>query len=308
MKTILVISLSLLTAVCSWAGALDRTAVSADAVWIAHLDVDNFKQTAVGRHVLAEMEKPEAANKLAAFQAIFSFDPREDITALTLYGVGNEPKDGVLILDGQFDTGHLTTLVKGAKDYTSSNHGTHVIHEWTDEKKERQGRKDAHTVAAMHGGRIVFGQTFERVAGALDVLDGRSANLDGTAYFTESSDTGNAFLQVATRKVEVPTGKPHSALLRQAEYLSLTAEEQGGRVGMDLFAQAASDEVAERMRQVADGLIALASMQTNKPSAAALAQATTLYHSGNQLTASIDLAADDVVQWMKDQEAKKAQE
>jgi len=43
---------------------------------VVHLDCDALKQTVVGKHVLSEMEKPEAQKKLAAFQAIFNLDLR----------------------------------------------------------------------------------------------------------------------------------------------------------------------------------------------------------------------------------------
>ena len=180
MKISLWIGSLFLFALAANAGPLQRNLVAANAVWVAHLDVDRFKETEVGQYVLAEMEKPEAQNKFAAFQAVFSFDPREDIRGLTLYGTGNRPEEGVLILQGRFDANRLLTLVRAAKDYTSSNHRAHVVHEWTDEKKEAQGRKDARTVAAFHSGRLVLGQGRGTVAAALDVLDNQAPNLSST--------------------------------------------------------------------------------------------------------------------------------
>lgn len=306
MKMTLWITTLAMAVTCASAGPLRRNLVAADAIWVAHLDVDKFTHTTVGQHVLAEMEKPEAQNKLAAFQAIFSFDPRKDIQGLTLYGTGNNPKEGILIVQGTFDTGRLVTLVKGAKDYESSNHRNHVIHEWTDEKKQQQGRPDAHTVAATYGGDLILGQTRDAVAAALDVLDGVAANLGSTAYFNELSGAGTSFLQAATRKVEVPDGQPHSAILRQADYLSLTAREGAGEMTVRLFAQAKSEEVAENMQKISQGLIALLSLQTNKPAQAALANATSVQQSGNQLTATMSLPAADVVQWMENQAARRA--
>ena len=306
MRTTLWITTLAMLAATAAAGPLQRNLVAADAVWVAHLDVDQFKRTEVGQYVLAEMEKPEAQNKLAAFQAIFSFDPRRDIGGLTLYGTGNEPRDGVLIVQGTFDTDRLVTLVKGARDHASSNHRAHVIHEWTDENKERQGRKDAHTVAAVHGGDVILGQARDAVAAALDVMDNVAANLTSTAYFNEFSTTGASFLQGATRKVEVGDGQPHSAMLRQAQYLSLDAGEAAGQMTVRMFAQANSEQVAHSMQQIGQGLIALMSFQTNKPAQAALANATTLQQSGNQLTATLRLPSTGVIEWMQEQEARKA--
>lgn len=292
-----------LAAGAALAGPLQRSQVAANAVWMAHLDVDKLKQTRIGQHVLAEMEKPEAKNKLAAFEAIFSFDPRRDITGITLYGTGTRPNQGILLLHGSFDTQRLITLAKAGQNYASSEHRTHVIHAWTDEKKAAAGRKDARTFAAVHGGSVVLGQTQEAVAAALDVLDNVSANLGSTGYFLDVAGTG--FLQAATRKMEVPEGQPHSAMLRQAQYLSLTAAETAGQFQLNCFAQAASPEAAQSMHQVAQGLLALASLQTNKPEAVKFAKAIHLAQSGENLTATLTLPAADVIEEMKRKAAEK---
>jgi hypothetical protein len=254
------------------------------------------------------MEKPEARNKFAAFQAVFSFDPREDIQGLTLYGTGNRPGEGILILQGRFDANRLLTLVRAAKDYTSSNHRSHVIHEWTDEKKEAQGRKDAHTVAAFHSGKLVFGQGRDAVAAALDVLDHQTPSLSSTRDFTERSAVAGPFLTAATRQVDVPDGQPHSALLRQAHYLSLTAGEGAGQMTVQMLARAATVQAAQGMQKIGEGLIALMSLQTNKPAQAALARATRLQQSSNELTATMSLPAADVIHWMRNQAAHKTKD
>jgi len=293
-----------LTACAAMAGPLQRNQVAANAVWMAHLDVDKLKQTRIGQHVLAEMEKPEAKNKLAAFEAIFSFDPRKDVTGITLYGTGTRPDKGVVLLHGSFDTQRLVTLAKAGQDYASTEHRTHAIHAWTDEKKAKAGRGDARTFAAVHGGNVVLGQTREAVAAALDVLDNVSANLGSTGYFLDVSGTG--FLQAATRKVDVPDDQPHSAMLRQAQYLSLTAAETAGQFQLNCFAQTASPEAAQSMHQVAQGLLALVALQTNKPEAVKFAKSIQLAQSAENLTATLTLPAADVIEEMKRKAAEKA--
>jgi hypothetical protein len=296
-------SIACLAACTVVAGPLQRNQIDADAVWMVHLDVDKLKQTAIGRHVLEEMYQPEAQNKLAAFEAIFSFDPRRDVTGVTLYGTGTRPEQGVMLLHGSFDTQRLVTLAKAGIDYVATEHRNHVIHAWTDRCRAKAGRKDARAFGAVHGSSVVLGQKHEAIASALDVLDNLTANLGSTGYFLDVSSTG--FLQAATRKVEVPDAQPHSAMLRQAQYLSLTAGETAGQFQLNVFAQAASAEAAQSMHQVGQGLLALAALQTDRPEAVQFARAIQLAQSGDHLTASLTLPATDVIAEMKRKAAAK---
>jgi hypothetical protein len=209
-----------------------------------------------------------------------------------------------VLLYGSFDTQRLVTLAKAGIDYVATEHRNHVIHAWTDRCKAKAGREDARAFGAVHGSSIVLGQTHEAVASALDVLDNLTANLGSTGYFLDVSGTG--FLQAATRKVEVPDAQPHSAMLRQAQYLSLTIGETAGQFRLNVFAQTASAEAAQSMHQVGQGLLALAALQTNKPEAVQFARAIQLAQSGDQLTASLMLPATDVIQEMKRKAAEKA--
>lgn len=68
------------------AAPLEPATVINGPLWVLHVDTDALRPTTVGQYLLAEMEKPEAQQKFAAFQSIFSFDPRRELHGLTLYG------------------------------------------------------------------------------------------------------------------------------------------------------------------------------------------------------------------------------
>jgi hypothetical protein len=94
-------------------------------------------------------------------------------------------------------------------------------------------------------------------------------------------------------------------MLRQAQYLSLTAAENGGQFQLNCFARTASPEAAQGMHQVAQGLLALVSLQTNKPEAVKFARAIQLAQSAENLTATLTLPAADVIEEMKRKAAEK---
>src|SRR5437870_2291858 len=48
------------------AGPLKLSDVMQDAAWVAHLDCDNLRSNSIGKFLLAEMEKPEHQQNIAA--------------------------------------------------------------------------------------------------------------------------------------------------------------------------------------------------------------------------------------------------
>ena len=192
---------------------LQRADVPAEPAWVLHLDCDGLRPTAIGRFLLAEMEKPEAQAKLAAFQTIFNFDLRKQLHGLTLYSTGKAPEDGVLLVYADFEPERLVTLAKAAKDYQSTTYKQHTIHNWIDDKKKAKDGVKPRVYAAIQGGRIVvFAQQQARVAQALDVLDQAAPNLAGNTVFAQLGAGGSTgFIQAAARKLDLPDSTPNAA-------------------------------------------------------------------------------------------------
>lgn len=302
--------LSTILGVCALAalgahgGPLQRSDVINDPVWVFHVDADGLRQTLVGQYVLAEMAKPEARKKLAAFQAIFNFDPSKELHGVTLYGATKAEEDGVLLIYADFDAARLTTLAGGAKDSKSARHGGHTIHSWIDEKKMEKNGVKPRTYAAIHGKVVIFGQREGRVAEALDVLDRTKPNLRANAQFARLDDAP-AFIQAAARKPELPASDPNAAILRQSKMVVLTVSESQRKLEATLALEADTEEIAKQIEAVGRGLIGLMSLQP-KPEAQQFAQSLAVEQEGLVVQVRLALSADDAVQLMKDDAARKA--
>src|SRR5438094_271015 len=92
------IASGLAAAFATFAGPLQRADVAGEPAWLAHVDCDKLRSSSLGQFFLAELDKPEAKDKLAALQTIFSFDLRKQLHGLTLYSTSDSPEDGVLLV------------------------------------------------------------------------------------------------------------------------------------------------------------------------------------------------------------------
>ncbi|HZQ46393.1 MAG TPA: hypothetical protein VFC07_05230 [Verrucomicrobiae bacterium] len=295
------------TGLAARAAALQRTDVMANPAWLLHLDCDALRPTTIGQYVLTEMDKPEAKAKLAAFQSIFSFDLRTQLHGVTLYGGTPAPADSVLMIYADFDADRLVILAKAAKDSQSSQHNQHVIYNWIDENKHGKHGANQRVYAAIQGNRVIFGQREDRVAAALDVLDGTAPNLASGTGFPDLGASGNThFVEAAARKMDLPNGDPNAAILKLSQSVELAMGEQQQQFHGALRLVADSDEAAGHILSIAQGLVALMKLQTGKPEAVTLANALVFTQNGSAVLGTIALPASDAVEIMKADAARKA--
>jgi hypothetical protein len=290
----------------TWAGPLQRADLPADPAWVLHLDCDALRPTAIGQFILGEMDKPEAKAKLAAFQSIFSFDPRKQLHSLTLYSTGTKPDAGVLLVYADFDAERLTTLAKAAKKYEGTEHGTHTIHSWIDDNKKNKHGEKKRVYASIHGNCVIFGQRESTVASALDVLDG-GANLSTTSTFPQLGAAGTtSFIQGAARKLDVSGSDPNAQLLKLSKLIRLEVGEAQQQLTATLALEANDEETAKNMNSIAQGIVSLMKLQKDKPDAQKLADAITLKQDGAVTVSTLSLPTTDVIEHLKAEAARKA--
>jgi hypothetical protein len=293
----------------AWSAPLQRADVPADPVWVLHVDCDSLRPTAIGQFLLTEMEKPEAKAKLAAFETIFSFDPRKQLHGLTLYSTGKAPEDGVLLVFADFEPERLVTLAKGASDYHSTTYKQHVIHNWIDDKKKAKDGVKPRVYAAIQGGRmVIFAQQEAGVARALDVLDRAVPNLAGSTLFPHLGAGGStSFIQAAARKMDIPDSAPNAAMLKLARTARLEVGEAQGQLKATLNLQADDADVAKQMASVGQGLLALMKLQRDNPGSVKLAEALSLKQDGAGVVVALTVPVADAIELMKADAARKSE-
>jgi hypothetical protein len=306
LKQILCAGAGCLTAAALTANAapLQRSDVAAGASWVVHADCDGLRPTAIGQFIQGQLEQPGPANKLAAFQAIFGFDPRTQLHSLTLYGTGT---NGVLLVYADFDAERLGNLAKGAEDYQSTSYHQHVIASWIDEKNKRKHSGAVRTYGAIQGKRVIFGQRETLVARALDVLDGSAPNLSSSESFSQLGATNDtSIIEGAARELQLPDEGPQAQILKMSRLVVLQIGEQQQKIVGTLTLEAKDEATATQIAAIGQGLLALGKLQQQNPEAGKLAQALQIHQDGATVTASLALPENDVVDALKADAARKA--
>lgn len=294
-------------AVCwsATAAPLQPADVAANPSLIAHLDFDTFKATPVGKALLAQVSQPDIDKILGAFQAITGFDPRTQWHGLTVYITGEKAQNGVLLLYAEFDATRLVALAQTMPDYHVVTNGTHVIHNWIDEKKKANGG-EPNVSAAIAGNRVVFGQSPETVSAALDVLDGKSPSMAGA--LADLHFTAGDFLEGVVNKFDFNSKDPNSAMLKDCRKLRLEVSETADHLTAAVNLEAGDANQATQIAAIVQGLLALGKLQGDKSPAWKLANGVEIKQAGVNTSATLSVADADILQLIKSATDKKARQ
>jgi hypothetical protein len=238
------------------AAPLDLGAVSADAKWLMHFDMDAARESVVVQRAWERMLKmhPHAGGMMDMVTRMTGMDPRKDLRDATAYGLDTEKRNGVLIVRAKANREFLTRMVEKAADHKTIKHGDHTLHAWT----HKRGRHAGPVVGAFHKDDVmVFARTEAAVASGLDVLDGRKAAVNGDAPLAGRVRPGSIVVARATA-VDPDTKCP---VLKQGKGFRVALGEHDGksfyRARLEMASSAAADDVVD----VVKGLTALASLR-----------------------------------------------
>ncbi|MGD9346037.1 MAG: hypothetical protein PVH84_09265 [Candidatus Aminicenantes bacterium] len=231
---------------------LPKTLIPAEAEWVVHLDMGKFKSSHIG-NLLIEEKHGGIKKKAKAFYKQTSIDLLQDVSGVTIYGLGKNKQQTVMCLKGTFDKDYLLSLLEDVDAHREIPHGTHTIHKWN------------HSEYGLFVGEdLVFLAWNENaIKTALDAVDGKSKNTSASslkAYMEEIPD--NAFFAALAKDISALAGYASKAvILKKAGSGLFTLTEQNEILKARFNATAATPKDAANMEQVIRGLIAMAQMQ-----------------------------------------------
>jgi hypothetical protein len=250
------------------AASLDLRDVSADAKWLAHVNVDVMRDSVVVRNAYcAVLEKcPAAENHFVKARDEWGMDPRTDLHGMTFYGSQIGKHEGILILKADVDQKKLEEKAEKAPEHKASKHGDVTLHSWID----RHDKRHEHRVwgAFFKSDVLVFAASEDELKKALDVLAGKAPSLEGKdSPLAGKAPEGATVVARLTglAEADLPVKSP---LVKQTERICLAMGENQGESFFDGRMVAKTKEVAEQVKAVVEGGRAMALLQHGSDAAA----------------------------------------
>jgi hypothetical protein len=290
------------------AGPLAIEQVGGSASWVVHANQEQFKKTLTGQLIRKEMVNLGIEENLTNFAMIFSFHPLDDVRDVTVYGTGHVREKAVVLIDGFFDKEKILSLLRMNPRYKEIKYGDLVVREWFDENQ-----KDPNQM--MYGcfykdELIVMGSGLDAVKQEVDVLKGKAKSATGEIFSQAALSAKGAFLQAAGRRVgEMVEGEdPQAAALKQSDQLGVAIGENDGNFYVDVGLVAKSEEAAQAITKMLDGILAFISLPNEEqPKLVELAKNIKINCEGKNVKVKFESAPEMVVQFLKDQWKKNQQ-
>lgn len=263
--------LLLVLATTAFAASLDPALIPHDRQWVAHLDVQKLLAGRIGTYLKEKAREPDAELKLRQFTFITGVDIARDVASLTIAGIDDDPAKVMVWVKGSFDADRLGQLVTLADQHQSETYQSRTIHTWVN--KDDGNKPQAGCLVG--GDLVLFAERPAAIRTALDVLDGRTRSIgEGDALRKALPSLDSPFLVAAAAGGEGWKGKgARSQFVQQLASLGLSASEADDRLVLNATAIATDAATATKLRDMAQGLIAIASFNEEIQTQPLLSQA-----------------------------------
>jgi hypothetical protein len=291
------------------AGPIKLEQVSGSASWVVHANQQQFRKTQTGRLIREEMVDLGIEENLTNFANIFSFHPLDDVRDVTIYGTGKDREKAVVLIDGFFDKERILSVVRMNPEYKEIKYADIVLHQWMDENQKDPNNK------MMYGcfykdDLIVISAGLDAVKHEVDVLKGSANNAANGLFSQTALNTEGAFFQAAGKRVgEMVAGEdPQAVALKQSDQLGLAIGEIEDNFYIDLSVIARSEDAAQAIAKMLDGIIAFISLPNEgQPLLPDLAKKIKVSYEQSKVQVIFRTEPESVVQFLKEQWQKDSQ-
>ena len=285
------------------AAKINPAHIPAKAKWLLHMDIDAFKETTLGKHVMKEANE-KGLQKMKALQDMFGIDLENDIHGATAFGNGKKD-NGVLIIHAKANQKKLMNFVVLNDTYEKTSHGKHDIHSLEDEKKP--GR---HNFFCFYNKKtIVAGPTMDHVTESLDVLNGEAPSMtlnDDVLALGKFVDSPVLHGYGDFAGLLEMNKNPKAELLKTISSMGMAIGEEGGLFMSAFGLSASTEESAAQVENLVRGMVALGSLSaTEKPELAKLANAVKISRDGKFVAIQFEMESQEMIGLMETSSKRK---
>lgn len=246
------------TALCAWAGPLDKSRVDAGARWLVHVDVESVMRSGTGAF-LAAHQTEVSLGPLEEFKARTGLDVFRDIFDVTVYGTTSSSEDAVAIVRGSIRLEEaVDNVMKAMKGVERTRVGTRDGFTWTENGTARFGCLV--NIGAEASRAFVVSRDPDRLERALRVMDGLESSLhhatDGALSASPRSGS-HVFIVAADLSLAAPQTPK---LLRGAKDLRFDVGEDAQGMFSEVTLRTETVDDAQNIVDFGRGLLAVGRM------------------------------------------------
>lgn len=280
------------------AAPFDPTHISKDSKWLAHLDVDRLKTSAIGQVLIDSLKTAMEEQKKKEGGVTLNVDAvLAEIHSVTTYGLSfdNKPENqSVLIvktgpkaqaiIDGYVASQELANDGKTPfKLLTGTNFPAYLV---SNQIYLTFPRKDL----------ILVSKELKQVDEALAVIDGRTPRISASSPLLGAGMGNEFFLLASANGLDTLKDMPPQArILQKATGVHVALGERGDNMRSRISLSTSGPEVSSQLRRIIDGMIALASLaEVENQSLAKLTESIVVESSDTVVSVDLSYPVEDI--------------
>ncbi len=310
------IALASALTLCRAAGAapFDPLVVAGDAKFVAFVDLEAGRKTAVGGWIIERIQENPGYQQFEQIMLqLAGFMPASDIHDFTIYGnrFVEEP-DASLVIHANFDSVRLANALTMARDFTSDDYRGHSLLSWVDEKDGKRIN-----ACIFDTQTIVMNKSVEALKAAVDVLDDPNKAMNEKSELPKPAQQDSWAFAVVSHLDSAPAVLKNELLNGFLDRGSLELGEKDASAVATLTVITRTPLQAQWTRRMMDGAIAAVQLASNQRGATTqeatklageLIEKVTTHVEGNNVVATLSLQNDRVKQILtRLQEMKESQ-
>jgi phosphohistidine swiveling domain-containing protein len=277
--------------------------------WYLHINVDLMRTSVIGQKMMEETVNEAFAD----IEKEIGVDFTQNITGLTVFGGQLPPNEGAVIAHGDLSgqvRNDLLDVMSKAGTFLEFEHAGYLYYgindlggdgntiSYTDEKGNRVVEEYDHggdsdlLLVAFGDGQTMFAKSDEMVKRFLD----SGARLAGIAAGPDELfviEADRAMMQGGVNTtVNLGHGNWDSSILSNVERIAAVLVDENGAASFHADVTATSPEIAESVRNIVEGLVALKALDSSdEPAVGNLLRATKIATNGADITVDLYLEA-----------------
>lgn len=297
-----------LACLAAQAAAFTRADIPTGSAWYIHVNLDLIQNSEAGRRLMLET----VDDALDDVEEELGVNVRQDIQGITLFGkrlpVNGEPeKEGAIILHGAIGAASRDALLsalerKGAQVSPLNSAGMTYYRVADGDHAMTIDSGDGHVKELSWGDRdafyFSFGPSQAMITHSMDMMQefldaggllGGAEIVDNDALVVLQAD--RALLQGGANTVTEIGGEWDSSVLRNVDAVALVIAEDFGGLQISAQLTASTPEVAESVRNIVEGVVALKALDESDSELGAILRQVRFETDGLTLTMNVPVTA-----------------
>lgn len=223
------------------------------AKWYLHFDMDNFKNTTIGKEAIAKILENQETNQFNEVLKLLGVDPVKNLKNITIYGLDINKKNWLLAYEGSIYVVKLLDLIKTNGSYeVNANNGIDVYNT----------KFNGHRFYFFLQDNVFYvSKEIGLINSHIQMIIGKEKSIKDSLNLLGISSDSMIVFGSADRLPDDGKDPTMSNIIKIVTKISGGVKEEGGTVKTSASLQTADNESAETLNQFLQGILGLGKLK-----------------------------------------------